>query len=123
MAALILVIGTLGTIALIDGANATTSSTKAREQGVNLQREIVEAARSVPYSQLTPTRRLPHPGGTPASRTRTLVAGLDDQAPWRDLQRLVRRLLGRRLEGRHATHDSATFCATGAGTTTRKPVS
>src|SRR5919206_4801002 len=55
VAALVLVIGTLATVSLINGANATTTSTKAREQGVNLQREIIEAARSVPYSQLTPT--------------------------------------------------------------------
>src|SRR3954453_22658344 len=55
VAALVLVLGTLGMVALIDGANATTTSTKAREQGVNLQREIIEAARSVPYAQLMPT--------------------------------------------------------------------
>jgi Tfp pilus assembly protein PilV len=55
VAAVILVVGLFGTLAMLDGANATTTSTKAREQGVSLQREIVEGARSIPYDQLTPT--------------------------------------------------------------------
>jgi hypothetical protein len=55
MAAFVLVIGLLGTVALIDGANGTTLRTKAREQGVSLERELVEAARSIPYNQLTPS--------------------------------------------------------------------
>jgi prepilin-type N-terminal cleavage/methylation domain-containing protein len=55
VATLIIVIGLFGTLAMLDGANATTTSTKAREQGVALQREIIEAARSIPYDQLTPT--------------------------------------------------------------------
>jgi Tfp pilus assembly protein PilV len=118
VAALILVVGTLGTIALIDGANATTSSTKAREQGVNLQREIVEAARSVPYAQLTPTSivsriqattgledaNLSSPGWTVNRRGVTYsvssgVCSVDD------------------TKDGTATHDAATFCATGAGKT------
>ena len=51
----VLVIGLAGTLKLVDGANATTTSTKAREQAVALQREVVEAARGVGYSELTPT--------------------------------------------------------------------
>jgi prepilin-type N-terminal cleavage/methylation domain-containing protein len=51
---LILVIGIGGAIALIDGANARTLMTKEREAGNALTREVIEAARSVPYRQLTP---------------------------------------------------------------------
>jgi prepilin-type N-terminal cleavage/methylation domain-containing protein len=118
-AALVLVLGTLGMVALIDGANATTSSTKAREQGVNLQREIIEAARSVPYSQLTPTSvvskiqattglddsNLSSPGWTIKRRgvTYTVSSGVCSVDDTKDGT---------------ATHDAATFCASGAGMTT-----
>jgi prepilin-type N-terminal cleavage/methylation domain-containing protein len=50
----ILLIGVLGTLALIDRANATTVNTRSREAAVNLAREVVEAARSVPFPKLTP---------------------------------------------------------------------
>src|SRR3954447_18410688 len=49
-----MVVGLLGTLAMLDNASITTSSTKAREQGVALQRELVEAARSIPYDELVP---------------------------------------------------------------------
>ena len=49
----ILMIGVLGTVALIDGANAATSSTKAREGATNLARDAIELARTVPYEDLT----------------------------------------------------------------------
>lgn len=55
VATLLIVVGLFGTLAMLDGANATTTSTKAREQGVALQRELIEGARSIPYDQLTPT--------------------------------------------------------------------
>lgn len=53
-AAMILVVGLLGTLALVDGANQATTATKAREGGNNLQRELIELARSVPYQDLQP---------------------------------------------------------------------
>src|SRR4051794_27139126 len=54
VAAFVLVVGLLGTLAMLDNASITTSSTKAREQAVALQRELVEAARSIPYDELVP---------------------------------------------------------------------
>jgi prepilin-type N-terminal cleavage/methylation domain-containing protein len=51
--AALLLIGIAGTIALIDGANARSLSSRAREGATNLQRELIERARSVPYPQLT----------------------------------------------------------------------
>ena len=51
---LILVVGIAGALALIDGANARTLMTKQREAGNALSREVIEAARSVPYRQLNP---------------------------------------------------------------------
>ena len=54
VAAFVLVVGLLGTLAMLDNANLTTASTKAREQGVALQRELIEDARSTPYDELVP---------------------------------------------------------------------
>lgn len=54
VAAFILVVGILGTLQMLTYSSLATTTTKAREQGVALQREIVEAARSLPYDQLMP---------------------------------------------------------------------
>lgn len=51
VAATILLVGVLGTLALLDGANVRTSETRAREGATNLARELVEAARELPYRQ------------------------------------------------------------------------
>jgi Tfp pilus assembly protein PilV len=51
-AGFVLVIGVLGTIALVDGAVLRTLSTKQREGATTLTRELVEEVRSVPYGQL-----------------------------------------------------------------------
>ena len=51
---LLLVVGIAGALALIDGANARTVATKQREAGNALSREVIEAARSVPYRNLNP---------------------------------------------------------------------
>jgi prepilin-type N-terminal cleavage/methylation domain-containing protein len=54
----ILLIGVLGTVTMIDGANAGTSRTKAREGGTALARSVLEIARAVPYRELTAARVL-----------------------------------------------------------------
>jgi prepilin-type N-terminal cleavage/methylation domain-containing protein len=69
---LILVVGISGSIALIDGANARTLATKEREAGNALTREVIEAARSVPYRQL---------GGTAAVTQLQAIPGLADSTP------------------------------------------
>jgi prepilin-type N-terminal cleavage/methylation domain-containing protein len=48
----VLLVGVLGVVALVDGANAITSRTKAREGATNLARSIVEVGRAVPYRDL-----------------------------------------------------------------------
>jgi prepilin-type N-terminal cleavage/methylation domain-containing protein len=53
VAVAILLVGVLGTLTLLDGANAATSRTKKREAATNLARELIEAARAVPYPALT----------------------------------------------------------------------
>ena len=51
----LLLVGVLGTIAMVDGANAVTSKTKAREGANSVARSIVEVGRAVPYKNLTDT--------------------------------------------------------------------
>jgi type II secretory pathway pseudopilin PulG len=53
VAIVILLVGVLGTVTMIDAANAGTSKTKAREGATHLGRQILEIARSVPYRDLT----------------------------------------------------------------------
>ena len=58
VAMVILLVGVLGTVTMIDGANAVTSRTKAREGGTALARSILEIGRGVPYKELTADRLL-----------------------------------------------------------------
>jgi prepilin-type N-terminal cleavage/methylation domain-containing protein len=69
---LILVVGIAGAIAMIDGANARTLANKEREAGNALTREVIEAARAVPYRQLTAT--------TAVSQLQA-IPGLEDSTP------------------------------------------
>jgi prepilin-type N-terminal cleavage/methylation domain-containing protein len=48
----VLLVGVLGVVALVDGANAVTARTKAREGATNVARSIVEVGRAVPYKDL-----------------------------------------------------------------------
>src|SRR4051794_24363115 len=71
VAAVVLLVGLLATLTLIDTAHSTIATTKGREQATNLQRELIEAARTIPYDQLTPhgvgTRLRTQPGLSDAS--------------------------------------------------------
>jgi prepilin-type N-terminal cleavage/methylation domain-containing protein len=49
----ILLVGVLGVVSMVDGANAVTSHTKARVGGTNVSRSVVEVGRAVPYRDLT----------------------------------------------------------------------
>jgi prepilin-type N-terminal cleavage/methylation domain-containing protein len=49
----ILLVGVLGAVALIDGANRTTRQTKNREGATNVAREVIEALHAVPWGSLT----------------------------------------------------------------------
>lgn len=54
VAAVVLLVGLVSTLTVITQAAAVTGKTRTREQATSLQREVVEAARSVPYDQLAP---------------------------------------------------------------------
>jgi prepilin-type N-terminal cleavage/methylation domain-containing protein len=53
VASVILLVGIMGVLGIVTKADSVTASNRAREQGVALQREIIEAARSLTYDQLT----------------------------------------------------------------------
>jgi type II secretory pathway pseudopilin PulG len=120
VAAALLMTGLVGTMTMLDSAQATTTSTKAREQAVSLQRELVEAARSVSYAELTPE--------SIASRVQA-KEGLGDANGADDPDWTIRRrgitysvTLGAcsvddSADGTGA-HDPASFCTTGAGQAT-----
>jgi prepilin-type N-terminal cleavage/methylation domain-containing protein len=53
VAIIILLVGVLGVVSMVDGANAVTSKTRAREGGTNIARSIIEVSRSIRYRDLT----------------------------------------------------------------------
>lgn len=55
VAVFVLLVGALGAVAMMDGANTATASARDRVSANNLAREVIEAARAVNYYQLTPS--------------------------------------------------------------------
>jgi prepilin-type N-terminal cleavage/methylation domain-containing protein len=56
VAVVLLLVGVLGVVTMVTGANAQTAVTKSREGAVNLAREVLDAARGVDYNDaLTPS--------------------------------------------------------------------
>jgi Tfp pilus assembly protein PilV len=72
VSALVLLVGMMGTVAAVDGANARTVSTRAREGATSLHRELVERSRSVSYPLLNRQALLTQLQGKP---------GLEDSSP------------------------------------------
>jgi prepilin-type N-terminal cleavage/methylation domain-containing protein len=65
VAILILLVGVLGVVSMVEGANAVTSKTRAREAGTNTARSIIEVSRSIRYRDLTATQLLDALGSRP----------------------------------------------------------
>ncbi|MEA2494447.1 MAG: hypothetical protein QOJ29_2358, partial [Thermoleophilaceae bacterium] len=55
----LLLTAVLGLMSLSDSAARTTMGTKAREGAISLQREILEDAGGIAFSQLSPTTLVP----------------------------------------------------------------
>ena len=55
VAATLLLVGMLGVVTMVNGANSAVASAREREAATNLAREIAEQARSIPYSQVDAT--------------------------------------------------------------------
>ena len=120
VAIFVLLVGVLGVVAMVDGANAITGKTKAREGANNVSRSVVEVARAVPYKNLSDVSLLsalasrPGLGDTSAGSAYTVsarnvnydvtleVCSMDDPkdslGPRRRADRVLRRLRrGQRL--------------------------
>lgn len=65
VAIVILVVGLFGVMQLLVAAHNQTTASRAREGGVNLERELVEAARNVPFTQLSQSTIVPTIQGMP----------------------------------------------------------
>ena len=65
VAIIILLVGVLGVVSMVEGANAVTSKTRAREGGTNIARSIIEVSRSIRYRDLTATELLDALGSRP----------------------------------------------------------
>jgi prepilin-type N-terminal cleavage/methylation domain-containing protein len=119
---LILVVGIGATMALIDGANARTLATKKREAGNALSREVIEAARSVPYGQLNPGS---------AATTVQAIPGLGDSTPFTGAWTVERRKTVYTITMSVCSIDDdqdgfgdvsgGSFCGGGGGTADRNP--
>lgn len=59
VASIVLVIGALGLVSLVDAANGATLSSKQREGGTNLAREVIENSGTISYDDVTPNKILP----------------------------------------------------------------
>lgn len=68
----LLLVGVLGTVTMIDGANAVTTQTKAREGATALARSVLEISRGIQYRELTGAEVLAELEARP---------GLDDADP------------------------------------------
>src|SRR3954466_3439824 len=75
VAATVLLVGVLGAVKMIDGANARGLSTRAREGGTNLQRELAERARSITYPGITPAGLVPSLQAMPGLEDQSATAG------------------------------------------------
>ena len=123
VAMVVLLIGVGGTLAMLDGANARTVDTRAREAGTALAREVVERARSLAY-----------PSITSAGVVTQLQAmeGLADDAPAEPGWQVDRRGTRFTIDVHSCSaddpkdglgnHDAASWCAgTSGGTADRNP--
>src|SRR4051794_30096979 len=54
-AMVILLIGVLGTVTLLNTANASSQTTQARNQATNVARNVIEVARAIKYTSIKPT--------------------------------------------------------------------
>ncbi|MDQ3610662.1 MAG: prepilin-type N-terminal cleavage/methylation domain-containing protein [Actinomycetota bacterium] len=114
----LLMVGMAGTALMLNTANAATAGTKAREQGIALQREVVEAGRSIPYDQLTPASVVS------AVQAKPGLATISGDTSWKVRRGGVVYTLTMGAcsvddpSDGTGTHDPASFCAAGATATT-----
>ena len=83
VAAVVLIVGLATLFGLLDSSVKATYATRAREGGTNLARQVLEDARTIPYSQMAPTT---------IKEQLQAMHGLEDASPaagWQVVQRGV----------------------------------
>lgn len=75
MAALVLVVGMLGTLTMVNGANKRISENRGREAATNLARELVEGARALSYPDIAPDTVGPYLQQQPGLADASTAAG------------------------------------------------
>lgn len=117
VAATLLVIGVLGTMAMVDSSNAETRLSGGRDGATNLVREVVEGARSSGYDQLQPASVQARLQALPG------LASLSG-ATWTVSRRGITYTLSTSLcsvddpKDGYGTHAGATYCADSSTTGT-----
>lgn len=118
VASVILLVGLAGTLGMLDLANRTTDANAARDGAVALQRELVETARSMSYSELTPGGLSADIRAT-ANFTDSTITGKGWTVRRGDRDYHVTTgvcIVDSSADGLGA-HDPSTFCLTGSGST------
>jgi prepilin-type N-terminal cleavage/methylation domain-containing protein len=119
VASVILLVGLMAVLGIVTQSDTVTASNRAREQGIALQRELVEAARSIPYEQLTQSAIVGKIKGTAGLTDSTMLS-----TGWTYTRRNVKYAVA---VGTCAVddptdgtgpHESAGYCINGTGTTT-----
>jgi prepilin-type N-terminal cleavage/methylation domain-containing protein len=119
VASVVLLVGVLGVLGIVTQSDSVSASNRAREQGIALQREIIEAARSIPYDQLTQNAIVSRIQATAGLTDSTMLA-----TGWTYTRRTVKYAVA---VGTCAVddptdgtgpHESAGYCLTGTGSTT-----
>jgi prepilin-type N-terminal cleavage/methylation domain-containing protein len=119
VASLVLLVGLAGTLGMLDLANRTTNANAARDGAVALQRELIETARSMSYSALTPghlsadLRALPSLSGSTVT-----AAGWTIRRGGRDYHVAMGVCIVDSVSDGLGAHDASTFCQTGTGAST-----
>jgi prepilin-type N-terminal cleavage/methylation domain-containing protein len=119
VASVILLIGMMGVLGIVTQSDTQTASNRAREQGIALQREIIEAARSIPYEQLAQSAIVGRIRGTTGLTDSTMLP-----TGWTYTRRNIKYTVAvgtcsvdDPTDGT-GPHESAGYCINGTGTTT-----
>jgi prepilin-type N-terminal cleavage/methylation domain-containing protein len=119
VAAAVLLVGLMGVLGIVTKGESVSASNRAREQGIALQREIVEAARSIPYDQLSQATIVGKIRATTGLTDSTMTA-----TGWTYLRRNIKYTVAigtcavdDPTDGT-GPHESAGYCLDGTGATT-----
>jgi len=122
MASFVLLVGVAGTLAMIDNANSRTVNDRARQSGTALTREVVEAARSVPYRQVNATALEGELQAVPSLQDSSGAAGWTVERRGTTYTITATACTVDDPKDSGGVHDGASFCAgSAAGTTDRNP--